>query len=105
MQETGLVVKHIESWNVKPGAVVKSLLNPSTKKPTTSWEKSAPCPTHLSVPGYQMLGSWMCSSVGLPECEQHPARQREPHLALLNHHLQSSVRQTCLGLQGLQGAA
>ncbi|CAL5221288.1 g3454 [Coccomyxa viridis] len=38
-QETGLVVKHIESWNVEPGAVVKSLLNPSTKKPTTNWEK------------------------------------------------------------------
>ena len=34
------MVKHIESWNVEPGAVVKSLLNPSTtRKPTNSWEK------------------------------------------------------------------
>ena len=35
------MVKHIESWNVEPGAVVKSLLNPSARKPTNSWEKYA----------------------------------------------------------------
>lgn len=55
MQETGLVVKHIESWNVEPGAVVKSLLNPSTKKPTTSWEKSASLPTMHSKPACQSV--------------------------------------------------
>ena len=34
------MVKHIESWNVEPSAVVKSLLKPSAKKPSNSWEKS-----------------------------------------------------------------
>ena len=47
LQETGLVVKHIESWNVEPSAVVKSLLKPSAKKPSNSWEKSALQP-HIS---------------------------------------------------------
>ncbi len=42
-------MKHIESWNVEPGAVVKSLLNPSAKKPTTSWEKYANALSLLSV--------------------------------------------------------
>lgn len=32
--DTGLVIKHIESWDIDPGRVVKSLLKPSSKVPT-----------------------------------------------------------------------
>ena len=39
-------MKHIESWNVEPSAVVKSLLKPSAKKPSNSWEKSVPPSSH-----------------------------------------------------------
>ena len=42
------MVKHIESWNVEPSAVVKSLLKPSAKKPSNSWEKSV-LGLHLSA--------------------------------------------------------
>ena len=42
------MVKHIESWNVEPGAVVKSLLKPSAKKPSNSWEKSVLRP-HIPI--------------------------------------------------------
>lgn len=38
VQETGRVVKHIESWDVEPGAVVKSLLKPSARIPSNNWE-------------------------------------------------------------------
>ena len=43
------MVKHIESWNVEPGAVVKSLLKPSAKKPSNSWEKSVLTSHHISI--------------------------------------------------------
>ena len=35
LQDTGLVVKHIESWDVEPGRVVRQLLKPSAKVPGT----------------------------------------------------------------------
>ena len=41
-------MKHIESWNVEPSAVVKSLLKPSAKKPSNSWEKSVLRP-HIPI--------------------------------------------------------
>ncbi|PSC77022.1 SOUL heme-binding [Micractinium conductrix] len=37
-QDTGLVVKHIESWDVEPAKVVRALLKPSAKVPGTFWE-------------------------------------------------------------------
>ena len=37
-QDTGKVVKHIEAWDVEPGAVVRSLIRPSARMPTTPWE-------------------------------------------------------------------
>lgn len=36
--ESGLVVEHIESWDVEPGKVLRSLLKPSSKVPTNNWE-------------------------------------------------------------------
>jgi hypothetical protein len=36
--DTGLVIKHIESWDIEPGRVVKSLLKPSSKVPTGKWD-------------------------------------------------------------------
>lgn len=36
--DTGLVVKHIESWDVEPARVVRQLLKPSAKVPATQWE-------------------------------------------------------------------
>ncbi|CAK0781517.1 hypothetical protein CVIRNUC_005393 [Coccomyxa viridis] len=56
-EETGLVVKHIESWNVEPSAVVKSLLKPSAKKPSNSWEKFFKA-VHDGHPG----ASWMAAA-------------------------------------------
>lgn len=35
---TGRVVEHIESWDVDPGQVVRSLLKPSAKVPTSQWD-------------------------------------------------------------------
>lgn len=31
--------KHIESWDVEPGKVLKRLLKPTAREPTTRWEK------------------------------------------------------------------
>ena len=65
LQETGLVVKHIESWNVEPGAVVKSLLKPSAKKPSNSWEKSALRP-HISTTHFHLLACLLFNMQGPP---------------------------------------
>lgn len=35
---SGLVVEHIESWDVEPAKVVRQLLKPSAKVPGTQWE-------------------------------------------------------------------
>ena len=35
---SGLVVKHIESWDVEPGRVVRQLLKPTAQVPSTFWE-------------------------------------------------------------------
>jgi hypothetical protein len=37
-QETGLVIKHVESWDVDPGTVVRSLLKPASRVPSSEWE-------------------------------------------------------------------
>jgi hypothetical protein len=37
-QATGKVVKHIESWDVEPGKVVRQLLKPAAKTPRNRWE-------------------------------------------------------------------
>lgn len=39
VQESGRVSKHIESWDVEPGRVLKRLLKPTAREPTTRWEK------------------------------------------------------------------
>lgn len=38
MQVTGLVVDHIESWDVEPGKVLRGLLKPSAAVPSNPWE-------------------------------------------------------------------
>lgn len=37
-EATGKVVKHIESWDVEPGKVVRNLLKPSARMPSNQWE-------------------------------------------------------------------
>ena len=32
------MVKHIEAWDVAPGPVVRSLIRPSSRMPTNTWE-------------------------------------------------------------------
>lgn len=32
------MVKHIEAWDVEPGPVVRSLIRPSARMPTNTWE-------------------------------------------------------------------
>lgn len=38
LQATGRVSEHIERWEVEPGAVVRSLLKPSSKFPQSEWD-------------------------------------------------------------------
>lgn len=40
MQDSGRVSKHIESWDVEPSKVLKRLLKPTARTPSTRWEKS-----------------------------------------------------------------
>ncbi|KAL4425556.1 hypothetical protein ABPG75_009572 [Micractinium tetrahymenae] len=64
--DSGLVVKHIESWDVEPARVVKQLLKPSAKIPATQWEVLM-----SSVHDGDILGIWFAlsskvASVALP---------------------------------------
>ncbi|KAG7667829.1 hypothetical protein NADE_002534 [Nannochloris sp. 'desiccata'] len=54
---TNLVVEHIESWDVKPGAVVKTLLKPSAKIPTSNWDV-----LFNSIHDGDLSGIWLASS-------------------------------------------
>lgn len=56
-QDTGLVVKHIESWDVEPGRVVRQLLKPSAKVPGTMWEVLM-----ISVHDGDVVGVWYALS-------------------------------------------
>ena len=55
--ETNLVVEHIESWDVEPGKVVKSLLKPSAKIPTNNWDV-----LFNSIYDGDVKGIWLSSS-------------------------------------------
>jgi hypothetical protein len=57
---TNLVVEHIESWDVKPGAVVKSLLKPSAKIPTSNWDV-----LFNSIHDGDLTGIWLASSTNV----------------------------------------
>lgn len=50
-------MKHIESWDVEPGAVVKSLLKPTAAVPTTFWEVLM-----RSLHDGDAAGVWFCLS-------------------------------------------
>jgi hypothetical protein len=54
---TNLVVEHIESWDVKPAAVVKTLLKPSAKIPTSNWDV-----LFNSIHDGDLTGIWLASS-------------------------------------------
>jgi len=54
---TNLVIEHIESWDVKPGAVVKTLLKPSAKIPTSNWDV-----LFNSIHDGDVAGIWLASS-------------------------------------------
>ena len=58
--ETNLVVDHIESWDVKPGAVVKTLLKPSAKIPTSNWDV-----LFNSIHDGDLTGIWFASSTNV----------------------------------------
>jgi Uncharacterized conserved protein (DUF2358) len=53
---TNLVVEHIESWDVKPGAVIKTLLKPSAKVPTSNWDV-----LFNSIHDGDLTGIWLAS--------------------------------------------
>jgi hypothetical protein len=57
---TNLVVEHIESWDVKPGAVVKTLLKPSAKIPTSNWDV-----LFNSIHDGDLTGIWLASSTNV----------------------------------------
>lgn len=54
------MVKHIESWDVDPARVVRSLLRPTAKVPTTFWEV-----VMQSLHDGDALGVWFCLSSGV----------------------------------------
>lgn len=56
-QETGRVEKHIEMWDVEPGRVLKRLLKPASKTPTSRWETFM-----LSVHEGDAKGMWLAAS-------------------------------------------
>lgn len=59
-KETGRVIEHIESWDVEPAAVVKSLLRPSSKAPANSWAKF-----FKAVDGGDAAGAWSAATPAL----------------------------------------
>ena len=60
VQETGRVVEHIESWDVEPAAVVKSLLRPSSRAPANSWVEF-----FKAVDGGDAAGAWSAATPAL----------------------------------------
>ncbi|KAI7841313.1 hypothetical protein COHA_004932 [Chlorella ohadii] len=58
--EDNRVVKHIESWDVDPARVVRSLLKPSAKVPTTFAEVLC-----QSLHDGDLTGVWFCFSSGV----------------------------------------
>lgn len=57
---TGLVTRHIEAWDADPKEVVKRLLKPSTKTPTTDVERFM-----ASVASGDSLRAWRIAINGL----------------------------------------
>ena len=57
VQETGRVVEHIEMWDVEPGKVLKRLLKPASKTPSSRWETFM-----LSVHEGDIQGVWLAAS-------------------------------------------
>ena len=57
MQETGRVVKHIEMWDVEPGKVLKRLLKPAARTPSSRWETLM-----LSLHEGDVKGVWLAAS-------------------------------------------
>lgn len=60
VQETGRVVKHIEMWDVEPGKVLKRLIRPAARTPTSRWETLM-----LSVHEGDIKGVWLAASAPL----------------------------------------
>lgn len=60
VQETGRVVKHIEMWDVEPGKVLKRLIRPAARTPTSRWETLM-----LSVHEGDIRGIWLAASAPL----------------------------------------
>lgn len=60
LQESGRVVKHIESWDVEPGAVVRSLLKPSSRAPSNNWVSF-----FKAVDGGDPAGAWSAATPAL----------------------------------------
>ena len=60
VQETGRVVKHIEMWDVEPGKVLKRLIRPAARTPTSRWETLM-----LSVHEGDIRGVWLAASAPL----------------------------------------
>ncbi|KAL3150302.1 hypothetical protein ABBQ32_000150 [Trebouxia sp. C0010 RCD-2024] len=56
-QDTGRVVKHIEMWDVEPGKVLKRLIRPAARTPTSRWETLM-----LSVHEGDLKGIWLAAS-------------------------------------------
>lgn len=53
-------MKHIESWDVEPARVVRSLLKPTAKVPSTFWEVFM-----ASLHDGDATGVWYCLSSGV----------------------------------------
>ena len=60
VQETGRVVKHIEMWDVEPAKVLKRLIRPASRTPTSRWETFM-----LSVHEGDLKGIWLAASAPL----------------------------------------
>lgn len=60
LQSTGLVVKHIEDWDVEPGRVLRQLLRPAARLPGNRWEAGM-----RALHDGDVLGVWQAAAAGM----------------------------------------
>src|SRR5689334_250411 len=94
VQSTGLVVEHIERWDVEPGRVLRQLLRPAAPVPTSQWEVVMSSVHSGDAAGVWLALRWVpchsaCSSV-------HACRALLPLLPVHAYRwLAQIARQTC----------
>lgn len=96
VQDTGRVVKHIEMWDVEPGKVLKRLIRPAARTPTSRWETLM-----LSVHEGDLKGIWLAASAPVLTVSVPVVGVSLLTKLLTGHGLPVSRQHHLLGLAGL----